>query len=465
MSTHNLLLKILSGPHQGAEIALNEGDIIIGSNPDCDIILSDVTVAEQQLKLAVSAEGQISISPLSENTFLDGQAIEEQEEPLAIEAFQYITLGTTHLVIGPSDEAWPPLTPPEIQSLEREVPSAETQDEAAEANQEPEAVTEVRNFFKRQLALRKEPKDWVRPAIGALASVVLILAIVFWPRASKTWEVTDTQLQLLQNYVQESLDEMDLVADPIVLIQRGQVVVSGHVKTDKDRALVRDTLQHISPNVATIIWSEEGLVRACEDILAILNLPLNVHARGLGVVQIEGYYPDPSAWERARQHLLTDIPGLDDIEDAVITANQVGELSLLMLKKNDLQDVVTVSAAPNALVAQGIIDSHMIKRWELVKTDLDELFGAFVPLVDWVTVSSVSDVERIYFDSEIASINLAGDNRWLILKNGKTYFQGSHLSSGYIIEEISTEGVALRKGDETITLGVGHNNNFTEIEE
>ena len=49
-----ILLKIISGPHLGAEIPLTSGSTVLGSSNSCDIILQDSTVAERHLRISLS---------------------------------------------------------------------------------------------------------------------------------------------------------------------------------------------------------------------------------------------------------------------------------------------------------------------------------------------------------------------------------------------------------------------------
>ena len=108
-----LLLKVLSGPHLGAELLLEKGEYIIGSEGDCDICLSGVLMAGKHVKLKVD-QGAVRALPLAESVYLKGQWIGE-ETPLDL--YTVLTLGSTHLVVGQSDANWPPITPPKIEQM------------------------------------------------------------------------------------------------------------------------------------------------------------------------------------------------------------------------------------------------------------------------------------------------------------------------------------------------------------
>ena len=52
-----VLVRVVSGDDRGRELILEEGTILIGSQPDADIVLSDRTVSRHHAELALLAEG------------------------------------------------------------------------------------------------------------------------------------------------------------------------------------------------------------------------------------------------------------------------------------------------------------------------------------------------------------------------------------------------------------------------
>jgi len=104
-------LKILSGPHLGAEVLLREGRQVVGSADDCDILLDDGSVAAHHLALAVSPEG-IRLAALEDAVYVEGRQAGPGDVPLS--PCRIVTIGTTHLGVGLSGEKWPPVDLPAI---------------------------------------------------------------------------------------------------------------------------------------------------------------------------------------------------------------------------------------------------------------------------------------------------------------------------------------------------------------
>lgn len=117
MAKEKYLLKILSGPHQGAEVALDEGELVIGSSQNCDLIISDTLVSGEHLKIVVMESG-VSIVPLASPVYYDGEEI-SKDEYFPVEPFKFISVGSTHFIIGPVEGEWPALSAADIPNLTR----------------------------------------------------------------------------------------------------------------------------------------------------------------------------------------------------------------------------------------------------------------------------------------------------------------------------------------------------------
>ncbi len=65
-STGRWMLKVIAGPNNGAEFAMEPGhSYVIGTNPaTCDIVFHDGTVSRQHAKLAISSDNRVVIQDL-----------------------------------------------------------------------------------------------------------------------------------------------------------------------------------------------------------------------------------------------------------------------------------------------------------------------------------------------------------------------------------------------------------------
>lgn len=101
----DILLKIFSGPHIGAELALTSGTYTIGNGDDCDIILQDASIGHRHAILTVT-EKNIEISPLDNKSLLIGGKFCEQSRHSDLSMYSVITIGTTHLAVGQEGGDW-----------------------------------------------------------------------------------------------------------------------------------------------------------------------------------------------------------------------------------------------------------------------------------------------------------------------------------------------------------------------
>ncbi|MDR3073989.1 MAG: FHA domain-containing protein, partial [Deltaproteobacteria bacterium] len=67
-----IVLTILTGVHAGAEIRLPPGEYALGRAEDCDLILTDSSIAPRHCALLVPEKGGMSVRPLEGELTLDG---------------------------------------------------------------------------------------------------------------------------------------------------------------------------------------------------------------------------------------------------------------------------------------------------------------------------------------------------------------------------------------------------------
>ncbi len=104
----SFLLKIVQGPNAGAEIALAEGTTVsFGSGDGCDIILSDAALDAVAFELEVASERVMMLFP-------DGKQSR-------MELFHVRTVGTTALVVGPSEGPWKELVREKVETADAEL--------------------------------------------------------------------------------------------------------------------------------------------------------------------------------------------------------------------------------------------------------------------------------------------------------------------------------------------------------
>lgn len=132
---HTVLLKVLSGPHRGAELELAPGDWTMGADAVCDLVLSDPDVSAEHLSLRV--DGNIHLSPLH-GALVTLNGVPVPAEGVELSDYAVFQLGGTHVCIGSGGEEWPEnvLSPSAEATIPSEKPEADA-DNGADAELSP----------------------------------------------------------------------------------------------------------------------------------------------------------------------------------------------------------------------------------------------------------------------------------------------------------------------------------------
>ncbi len=486
--TSSYLIKILSGPHQGAEVAVGEGELIIGSSLESDLILSDTLIAPSHLKLHIE-KGEIAITPLNDKVYLDGYLI--APEAKLIHTFQYITLGSTHLVIGPNGEAWPTLSPPNLSELKNQIkessapaitpieankpssddnpqeePSSEADPEAAppqEGEDKPAEDTE-KPAAKKTKELEK-PKTGSKvpiliPVIGGFLLLIALLIggfLFLYPSSEPKVNFNAISLKQFEKGKQgiiAILESRNISSEDFQFDYKNrQLECTGMVDTNRQKRDIERAIRTLSPYYKINIRSQESLVITCREVLNLLNATAVVSGQGAGVVKISGYLANTSAWENAKKSLLSDTPGLVSIIDKVVTAKEVADYTFPILNRYQIGQRVKLYAENQGVVARGSLTESSRKDWYEARLEIEKALGSEIAFKDDVEFNS--GAEKIYLDARIESVTITESLKWMSLQNGKTYFEGSIIPSGYTIERISKEGVVIKKARDRITLKIG----------
>lgn len=123
------VLRVLSGPHAGAEVNIGPQPSLLGKADSCDIVLIDDALQDQHVQFSVK-DNKILCTPMEgASVFVGGIETHEARE---VNSFQPIVCGTTLLALGPKDQIWPTVTIPKLQS-EAEAAEAEEKNAKIEA--------------------------------------------------------------------------------------------------------------------------------------------------------------------------------------------------------------------------------------------------------------------------------------------------------------------------------------------
>ena len=102
------LLKILTGPQEGAELELDAGIALrMGTDDSCDIAIVDAMAPAQALEVVLEGD-DVFVTAAAERVFA-GDAALPVGEKTTLPDYTILTIGSTRCAIGDADKPWPPL--------------------------------------------------------------------------------------------------------------------------------------------------------------------------------------------------------------------------------------------------------------------------------------------------------------------------------------------------------------------
>jgi type III secretion protein D len=459
-------LKVLSGPNLGAEIPLGEGQYLIGTDDSCDIILSDDQVAGRHLRLEITA-GEIHIAAMDAAAFLDGEDTGGVES--AVSFHQVVTIGATHLAIGPSGREWPIIQLPQPKPLpveaEEEEETAPVETETAEAAADPEPQSLAEPPPQPAPAGRGKALGLIAAALVVLLTGGLVFIAAAPDRGAQRPVERKPDAQAIRDLL-STLDHPDLevVGDP-----RGRLTIQGYVdRVDQKKGIVTE-LRKRGINIRIQVKSGDQLVTAVKETLTALGYDLDIEWGGEGRIVVKGAATDKSDFQSALAMVKQDIPAIRQIDDQVVTNDAILSRFGELLNQFGLRTKVRAKTYPDHLLAAGTIEPGDADRWQALKQEYQSRYGEQVPIRDSVSVSRMpaddsqaaptgnADLQLARLglpppqrpDLNIQSVSI-GPVRYLIDQTGHKYFVGARLNNGFRITAIDDRGVTVaRNGVQT----------------
>ena len=321
----SFLLKIVQGPNAGAEIALVESvNLSFGRADDCDIILSDASVADKAFELEVSTERVAAIMP-------DGKSVK-------LEPYHVTLIGTSAVVVGPQEGAWKPLVWPRPEKdetpVEREV--------EVEAESEESVPAKLRSCGCLVLAVL------VIALLGAVGYAcwkypektkeyfgkVREYAVKVWGCAAEKLKRTDNCAAAVEP--KESLDAV--AADCGFSVSRigGRTLANGDFKTRVARLEATARTYAAQPGVEVDFTDAESLSNAVSELLQLVSDGKIKLERLEGrKVFLSGHVASTGALESVLRSLGEDVPKVSGADCSLVN---VGGVNVACAEENPVSD-------------------------------------------------------------------------------------------------------------------------------
>ena len=409
-----VLLKVFSGPHVGAEIVLGEGAHSIGRGDSCDVILDDQLIDEHHATLMVGEQTQLVAAPKS-SVVIDGQQIDQS----VLESFEFFTIGNTHLAVGPASGSWPKMNFPDYQ-LAQPVAAEETEEnEGGTTESETEQCEE-------------DSKDStnLRPQMTKAISMIIMMLILFVIAGFGNAMFPAEASQTIENEISTAdLEQIVQQVTPharIKIQQReGFLFAEGFTTTKSDQRKIEQELTAADPSIQTRIRNTEALATATASILRMHKLDLESTPGSAGEVIVTGKASDDDVWSKAQKRIQRDVP-LQTLTDKVVLSDEAVEP-----KANEY--------APETALVEKTTKASVAKA------------NASKPMVPKAHPAKKMPEAKVTLD--VKSVSL-GNRRVVTLTNGQRLFVGGNVQ-GHVVAAIELDHVILEKNGNRNTVQFG----------
>ena len=436
------ILRILSGPHTGAEVALSQDKkLLLGKGEDCDIVLKDDRLADQHALFSFQEDHFVCAPAENAEITIDGEVIHEAK---ALKNFAAIICGSTLLSIGPSDIVWPNIQPYEHNKdvSKQDAPELPKEEKVPEAPSAPKLLKGLKKI------------------IVLLVGLSVLVAGIFLGLRSKKSEATPSEettqfpIVSLKKSIESVLEKNNVDPQYVKISLSGKnFTLQCYVSSNEEKNVLEKQLRGLAKvNFQSLrIYVQSFFV---EQAQVIVNPYLTVTATPgaeLDGLTLKGYLFNIDALPKIKSDLLRDIRGLNKVDTVLLSADEAFDLASNLLTQYKLMGLLKVQPMRTGIMITGHIPTSAEAHWKQAQKALKQAFESACKVLSYVAVVAPQAVKKLFFPSEITTVAVPQNDRpWLELKSGDRYFEGALLPSGYTIQTISNEGISIQKNEESI---------------
>jgi type III secretion system YscD/HrpQ family protein len=268
-------------------------------------------------------------------------------------------------------------------------------------------------------------------------------------------KMKQVSLPEIAKILQVQVADMNYLATVSVTLDKNQLIVDGVVPTNMEQRELRSALATTYAGIQFNVRSGERIIGDIEDAVRSVSPNLRVTPLQPGVYSIAGYVYNADAWAKVRNQLILDVPGVKKIQNDVMTPDKILTLASATLSQFALSQQVTISVEPQRIFFQGKISVLQLDAWKKASDEILKTFGGLIPVeFDVQTISAQAETaSNSFFPLPIQSISISsGGLSWVTTSDGKKYFSGSFLPSGWRIDEVTIDGLKLSREGKQISM-------------
>lgn len=347
MSSHGqiVILKILNGVQNGVEVALEDGEYVVGAGADDDLQITDVALKPAHAKLRI-AGGTISIAAaagaVSTSTGLSIEAGNATWHD--IDQLEVVTVATTRFAIAKASANWNQL-----------LSSASVDKPASAPPRSP----------------GKAERSAVRYGVplAVLALLVGFGAVALSGGGSTLSGLVSNRGAPDIDVVRAAVGRFPFAGDVTVEEEvDGTIDARGYVDTLVERRAISEAVRETGIPVRLRLWARDVLENELSALVAARGLPLTVSIERDGTVVLKGVVLEKARVDEVSTLIADQVLGVSAVRSEVRTAETFLEETLALATRSKIVDGVLfrLTDAPGGgrlIEATGAVRNDQVDAW------------------------------------------------------------------------------------------------------
>ncbi|CRX37755.1 type III secretion system inner membrane ring subunit SctD [Estrella lausannensis] len=452
VETGKWLLKVISGPNNGAEFNMQTGKTyIVGTDAQsADIIFHDTSVSRQHAKIRVADDDSLSIEDMgSKNgTLVDGAKL-QAKGPLSPNSV--VTLGTTSFVIFDREGEMQTIISPLLPSIVKMLQKEEDKKEEKEKEKKEEKPVKPLPPPKPQISI-EDLKEKNKTTLTAFILIAIVTGLFGLMAVGALSLFRSEPVQVQEVVEAESMLKDAMSPFPEVQFSYNKanntILLIGHVLTDNQKKQLLYNLQGLSfiKNIDDSgIIIDELVWRDINPMIA--RNPkwrgISIQATTPGNFQITGYLKSRKDLEELTEYLSSNFVYLDNLENKVFVEEDVVSSLKTRLQAQGIKNL-RIELSNGDLSIRGALPQGKQAEFKEIITEYSKLPG-IRSFQDFVTESeperSMIDVTDRY---EVSGISRSGGANLSVVVDGRILSKGDILD-GMRVTEITPKAILLEK--------------------
>lgn len=351
LDTGRWLLKVISGPNNGAEFSMLTGNsYIIGTDPNaCDIVFHDTSVSRQHTRITVNQDDTLLIEDLKSRngTLVNGEQLHGK---LTLTSHSLVAVGTTSFMIFDREGEMQTIISPLMPSIVKVLQTEESK-KTDQANPNPSVETALNSpsIATQSLQESTKPLHQHHSNLAAFILIAILTGLFVIVGIGTSTLFKSEPVAIVQ--IADTTKALGSALDPFPSVKysynqsTGQLLLVGHVLTTTDKSQLLYALQGLNfiknlDDSGVII--DEYVWREINQVLE--KNPewkgINIMALTPGHFVVTGYLQTRNQADRLSEYLSANFPYPDLLENRTVVDQEIMTFIHAILQSKGLKAVV-----------------------------------------------------------------------------------------------------------------------------